>query len=149
MLRFPLLTFFLLVFALPACAQEEVHRERLVVESGDELHVFQVEIADAPHEQAQGLMHRTEMAEDHGMFFIFGDYAPRRFWMKNTLIPLDIIFVHQDGVIHHIHRQAQPHDTSGAPSNGPAKAVLEINGGLSDQLGIKEGDRVLHAIFTR
>jgi len=104
---------------------------------------FLVEIADEPEEQRRGLMYREEMAEDRGMLFVFDQAGPQSFWMKNTYIPLDILFITEDARILHIHKNAQPHDTSSVVVNEPVKAVLEINAGLSDRYGIAEGDRVV------
>ena len=88
------------------------------------------------------------MAENHGMLFYFGgEEAGRRFWMKNTLIPLDMIFIKADGTIHHIHENAIPKDLTGVPSNGPVAAVLEINGGVSRKLELQKGDKVKHRFF--
>lgn len=110
-------------------------------------HDFTVEIALTPAEMARGLMNRTEMASDAGMIFWFGDEAERGFWMKNTYIPLDLIFIRRDGTIGHIHENAKPMDETSIRSNGPAAAVLEINGGLSKTLGMAPGDKVHHLFF--
>ncbi|MAZ76889.1 MAG: hypothetical protein CMH31_06280 [Micavibrio sp.] len=93
-------------------------------------------------------MHRTTLAENAGMLFYFGAEQPRSFWMKNTLIPLDLIFVKLDGTIHHIHENAIPKDETPLPSQGNVGAVLEINGGLSKKLGIKPGDTIKHQFFN-
>ena len=110
---------------------------------------FDIELALNRAQQSQGLMNRTNMAEDAGMLFVFPDEAERGFWMKNTLIPLDMIFIKANGVIHHIHENAVPHDLTSIKSNGPVMAVLEINGGLSQKLNIKVGDSVNHPFFNR
>lgn len=110
-------------------------------------HVFNIELALTPDVQAQGLMYRTEMPEDAGMLFYFGQEAERGFWMKNTLIPLDMFFIKADGIIHHIHENAIPNDLTSIRSQGPVAAVLEINGGMSAQLKISPGDKVLHPVF--
>ena len=103
-----------------------------------------VELATTPIQQQKGLMFREEMADDTGMIFIFDTPREIGFWMKNTLIPLDMIFIAPtSGIIHKIHRNAVPHDLRSIPSNGITKAVLEINGGLSDKLGITEGSKVI------
>ncbi|MFH1978763.1 MAG: DUF192 domain-containing protein [Candidatus Aenigmatarchaeota archaeon] len=104
-----------------------------------------VEVADNPIKQQQGLMNRTELKKDSGMLFIFGDETMRHFWMKNTLIPLDMIFIDSDGEIVHIHKNVQPCktticDTYG--SNKPAKYVVEVIGGYTDKKGIDIGDKV-------
>jgi uncharacterized protein len=109
---------------------------------------FQVEIADDEPERQRGLMHRERMAEDRGMLFLFpGPPRPQGFWMKNTLIPLDIIYLQPDGRILSIARRTTPLSEAPIPSNGPASAVLEINGGLSDRLGIAPGDQIRHRAF--
>lgn len=120
----------------------------IVTAKGDR-HVFDAEIARTPSEQAYGLMNRTSMAPDHGMLFVFNDEIERSFWMKNTLIPLDMIFIRGDGVIHRIHPSAIPHDLTPVFSQGPARAVLELNGGRAADLGIKAGDRVIHKTFGK
>ena len=132
-----------------APALETLLRDKVTIQTQDnKVYDFNVELALTPRQQAKGLMLRTFMDNEAGMLFLFNEEAPRRFWMKNTLIPLDIIFIRENGIIHHIHENAQPHDLSGAPSNGPVSAVLEINGGLSEKLGIKKGDRLIHPVFN-
>jgi uncharacterized membrane protein (UPF0127 family) len=108
---------------------------------------FNVEIADNEPEWERGLMFRTHMDDNHGMLFLFGDVADRAFWMKNTYIPLDILFLDQDGKIHHIAANAKPQDETPLPSGGAVLHVLEINGGICARLGIKEGDVVHHPAF--
>jgi uncharacterized membrane protein (UPF0127 family) len=110
-------------------------------------HRFTIELALNSKDQTKGLMFRQSMPKDHGMLFVFGSNRERSFWMKNTLIPLDIIFLEQDGRIQHIHSMAKPQDLTGITSGLPSYAVLEINGGLSYQLGIKAGDYVHHTAF--
>ncbi len=110
-------------------------------------HDFAIELALTPAQQQQGLMNRTEMADTKGMLFFFGPEAPRSFWMKNTLIPLDMIFIKKDGTILNIHDSAIPHDLTSIKSAGPVSAVLEINGGLSKRFDIKSGDKAEHILF--
>ncbi|MCB9989032.1 MAG: DUF192 domain-containing protein [Rhodospirillales bacterium] len=110
-------------------------------------HPFRVEIARTREELMQGLMNRLEMPEDAGMLFIFARENPRSFWMKGTFIPLDMVFIRADGTIHHIHHNAVPHDQTGIPSEGPVLAVLEINGGVAEKLGLKPGNKVLYKTF--
>ncbi len=146
---------FLLVAAFPQTAQSGLFTrnasptQNLAVTSvdGGNRHNFKVELALTPREQAKGLMNRAAMAEDAGMLFYFGKEAPRSFWMKNTLISLDIIFIRADGVISTIHHNAKPLDLTSLPSQGPAAAALEIGGGMAEKLGIKEGDVVHHMFF--
>lgn len=118
----------------------------ILKEDGERLN-FDVEMAVTPRQLAYGLMNRTEMPENAGMLFVFNNVEKRSFWMKDTLIPLDMLFLHADGRIHHIHHNARPQDLTGITSEAPSKAVLELNGGAADKMGIKEGDRVLHRLF--
>ncbi len=121
--------------------------ERLSIESARGEQVFQVEVVKEERDRNRGLMFRRHMATDHGMLF---DYDPPQeisFWMKNTYIPLDIIFVGTDGRIITIAANTKPLDQTPLPSNGVIRGVLEINGGLSAKLGIKVGDRVRHRLF--
>lgn len=109
---------------------------------------IKTELALTPADQERGLMFREEMPADHGMLFVFpGAEAERGFWMKNTLIPLDMVFIRKDGTIHHIHENAVPNDLTSVRSNGPVMAVLELNGGASAKMGLKPNDVVHHPVF--
>lgn len=110
-------------------------------------HHFDVELALTLEEVRKGLMDRSNLPRNKGMFFIFGESGERKFWMKNTRIPLDIIFIRSDGIIHKIHRNAKPFDKTLIPSEGAVLGVLEINGGLAGELGIAKGDIVHHSEF--
>ena len=110
---------------------------------------LQVEIAATRAEQARGLMFRKSLAPDRGMLFVYKRPQPAAYWMKNTLIPLDIIYIQPDGRILSIVRNARPHDETPLPSGGLVLGVLEIAGGRAAQLGILPGDRVLHRIFPK
>ncbi len=116
------------------------------VESGDAAHVFKTELADTPAAQARGLMFRTELANDEAMLFPSNPPAPRSFWMKNTPIPLDIIFVGTDRRITNIAASTVPYSLDSVPSDGIASAVLEVRGGLSEELGIGPGDLVEYSL---
>jgi uncharacterized membrane protein (UPF0127 family) len=121
--------------------------ERLSIESTRGERVFHVEVVKEEKDRNRGLMYRRRMDADHGMLF---DYDPPQqiaFWMKNTYIPLDIIFIGADGRIITIAANAKPFDLTPIPSNGVIRGVLEINGGLAAKLGINVGDRVRHALF--
>jgi len=133
----------------PAEKALEVQKQDLTIKkkNGEDLTFF-VELAVTPQEQAKGLMYRTELADDAGMLFIFQDEAPRSFWMKNTLIPLDMIFIKRSGEILNIHQNAIPHDLTPVQSKGDAFAVLEIAGGRSEELGLIAGDRIVHPAFS-
>lgn len=101
---------------------------------------FNIEIADNDYETQTGLMHRQTMAKDNAMLFVFPDMQMRSFYMKNTYIPLDIIYLDSNHKIVSIQENAKPLDESSLPSASPAQYVLEINAGLSQQLNIKVGD---------
>lgn len=108
---------------------------------------FAVEIADTPETRSQGLMFREDMARGAGMLFVYD--APRRasFWMKNTLIPLDMLFLDRSGTVSHIHHGAIPGDLTSIPGGDAVKAVLEINGGLAKRYGIIVGSQMQHPAF--
>ncbi len=101
---------------------------------------FEVEIADTPEEHTQGLMNRSGLAADSGMLFIFYDDDVRQFWMENTLIPLDMVFIGYDGKIVDIHQNATPLSREVIKSSGPCRYVLEINGGACQARHISVGD---------
>jgi uncharacterized membrane protein (UPF0127 family) len=112
-----------------------------VIHGGKTL-TFRVELAGSVEEQAKGLMFRTQMGPDEGMIFPFNPPRGASFWMRNTVIPLDLIFVGSDGRILNIAANAVPYDEQPLLSDGPVKAVLELNGGRAAELGIVPGDRV-------
>jgi uncharacterized membrane protein (UPF0127 family) len=114
----------------------------LTVTSGGGKLAFRVEVARSEAEQERGLMFRTAMGADEGMFFPMQPPRQAAFWMRNTVIPLDIIFIGRDRRILNIAANAVPYDETPLPSAGLASGVLEINGGRAAQLGIKAGDRV-------
>jgi len=110
---------------------------------------FDVEIADNNRTREQGLMCRPALGEKQGMLFEFQDVSERTFWMQNTLIGLDIIYIGPDGRIVSIQKDAKPLDRTPLPSEGVASGVLEIDAGLSVKLGLKPGDVVIHPFFHR
>lgn len=114
----------------------------LTIESRGKRHEFIVEVARSAEEQTQGLMHRQSLAPDRGMIFPMDPPRPASFWMKNTLIPLDMIFVRPDGTIGSIAANTVPLSLESVPSGEPVSAVLEIAGGRSAELGISAGDKV-------
>lgn len=126
----------------PSAAQTAGPREELTVTTKAGSHDFEVEIADDDRERALGLMFRRAMADDEGMLFDFGAEEPASFWMRNTYIPLDILFIEADGTIESIAERTTPLSEKSVPSKGPVRYVLEINGGLSDTLGIAPGDTI-------
>lgn len=104
-------------------------------------HLFTVEIAATPEEQQQGLMFFRSLGADQGMIFPYDPPQDVSFWMKNTLIPLDMLFIRADGTIARI-ATAKPLDETPVPAGEPVAAVLELRGGRAAELGIREGDRV-------
>ena len=103
---------------------------------------FEVEVADTPSKREMGLMYRRELAADHGMLFIFPDESVLTFWMKNTPIPLDMIFIGSDLKIVGIVREAVPFTLSARSVGLPSRYVLEINGGAAQKRGIEVGDKI-------
>lgn len=114
----------------------------LDVRSGSKIHRFIVEVARSPLEQEIGLMNRPSLAPDRGMIFPYDPPQPAAFWMRNTLIPLDMIFIRADGTIARIAANTVPLSLEPVPAGEPVAAVLEIAGGRSAELGISAGDRV-------
>lgn len=112
-------------------------------------HQFTIEIADDPVERARGLMFREEMARDHGMLFDFAREDDQAFWMKNTPLSLDMIFIAADGNVVSIAPDTAPFSTDSVPSEGPARFVLEVNAGVAADIGLAPGDRLLHRRVER
>ncbi|MCC5988771.1 MAG: DUF192 domain-containing protein [Pararhodobacter sp.] len=123
----------------PACREDTVHLR------GDWGQArFSVELADTPDTRARGLMHRESLPRSAGMLFIFDRPDRAVFWMENTLIALDMLFVDPAGVVQHIHHQARPRDRTPIDGGENVLMVLEINGGLSSRLGIVPGSELRH-----
>ena len=108
---------------------------------------FEVELAVTERQHSQGLMYRRSMAANAGMLFDYGSMRHIRMWMKNTYLPLDMIFIDSKGKIINIVERTIPHSLSVISSRGRVRAVLELNSGTASRLGIIEGDRVVHSIF--
>ncbi|MGW9230606.1 DUF192 domain-containing protein [Pseudorhizobium sp. NPDC055634] len=125
-------------------AQTTFEREDLLIQTrSGKVHRFDVELALTTEQRSQGLMHRESMPQDHGMLFDFGETRPVSMWMRNTPLPLDMLFIQRDGTISHIHRKAVPFSEAIIDSRGPVNYVLELNGGRAAALGIDVGDRVM------
>lgn len=110
-------------------------------------HAFAVEVAASSAERSRGLMCRLGLPPTTGMLFDFGDERAVAMWMKNTLIPLDMLFIQADGTVRHIARNARPYSLEPIPSTGPVRFVLELAGGTATRLGMAPGDVVSHAII--
>ena len=146
--RRPLLAAFLLGLvgalvagAAPARAQE-LEKLEFVTRSG--VHAFSVEVMRTPDQQARGLMFRRYMPDDRGMLFAFGRNEPVFMWMKNTYIPLDMVFITEQGTVLRIEENTEPFSTDIIYSGGDAIAVLELNAGEASRIGLKPGDRVAY-----
>ena len=133
--------------AFAQSAEVKFKRSSLVVVTSAREIKFDVELALNDAERSRGLMFRDKLGPYDGMLFDFYQEAPVSFWMKNTLIPLDMVFIAADGTVKHVHSNAVPLSTEAIPSEFPVRAVLEINGGSAKLLGIKPGDKVKHPIF--
>jgi hypothetical protein len=119
----------------------------VTIVSADGKHRFNVELAETPAQLEQGLMFRRELAPDAGMLFDFKEPTMATMWMRNTLIPLDMLFVDEQGRIVNIHERAVPQSDAIIAAAAPVRVVIELNGGTAARLGIKPGDRVLYKIF--
>jgi uncharacterized membrane protein (UPF0127 family) len=145
--RFPQGIVFALTFllALPATSlfgMPDAWAEPLVIHAGGSAYKFEVEIAATPEDRERGLMFRKALSANAGMLFVYPNEQPVAFWMKNTLIALDMLFLKADGSIAHIAHNAVPLDETPIESGAAVMAVLEVKGGTADALGIKEGDWV-------
>ena len=146
---------FLFSFGLGACVfaaeitgpQPTLPQSPLIIETAKGPQRFTVEMAITPEQQERGLMFRKTLAPNAGMLFDFGREGERAFWMKNTLIPLDMLFIKADGTVARIASNTKPLSEESVPSYQPVQAVLEIAGGRAAQLGLKAGDKVRQTIF--
>ncbi len=128
----------------PVRAQAELPRESLTITGADKVaHVFSVELARTQREQEVGEMFRTSVAADRGMLFVWPYPQISDIWMKNTLVPLDIVAINADGTINAITENAVPRSLAQIQSHGPVAATLELKGGVTAALGIQVGDKVV------
>lgn len=143
--------------ALPAAAsraqepkgpQPTLPKEKLVIVTRDGAkHAFDVEMATTPDQQTTGLMFRKDVPPDSGMLFDWGAARPSSMWMKNTLVPLDMVFINADGTIRSIAENTVPHSLAPIDSRGPVRATLELAAGTTAKLNIRVGDVVHQRIF--
>jgi len=127
---------------LPLAACSDENKAVLHTSTGD--YTFNVEVVDTNETRAKGLMFRQELAKDAGMLFDFLSERNTSFWMQNTFIPLDMVFIAADGTVKTIHVNARPLDTTPISSEVPVQFVLEIPGGRSQEIGLKVGDKFEH-----
>ena len=137
----------------PVAAQKQamelpVHPEPLVAETDEGERSFTIEIADDPGERSRGLMFRQEMDEDHGMLFVFEESQPVGFWMKNTPLPLDLVFIDKDGKVQAIEK-GEPFSEAPIAPGEPVQFVLELNAGTAAEAGIENGDLIRHPAISQ
>jgi len=137
----------LTVSLAPIAAADPMEVTPLTIKSGEAQHNFSVEIANDPDEISYGLMNRESMDADKGMLFDFAQPRDPAMFMKNTLIPLDMLFISVDGKVEMIARNTVPGSLRTISAGIPVKAVLELNGGLAAELGVQPGDTIIHPIF--
>lgn len=135
--------------AVGPASSQTLRTEPLEIVTAGGVRHFTVEIADTDATRESGLMFRKSMAPDKGMLFDFGTPQAVTFWMKNTLIPLDMVFIAKDGHVVSITRNAVPMSEALIPSGGPIVGVLELRGGRAGEIGVKPGDEVRERIFRR
>ena len=135
--------------AVAQTAPQQSALEKLVIVTANGEKIFQVEVMRTMDERARGLMFRRYLPQDRGMLFDFAVEAQVAMWMKDTYIPLDMVFIRKDGTISQIVENTEPHSTRTIPSNEPVYSVLEINGGAAASMGIKAGDKVVHPLFVK
>lgn len=144
----PVLAFSALTFGVSWAQEVTFPTAKLdIVTQAGSRHTFAVEVASSREQLSQGLMFRKAMAAGSGMLFDFGRLQPASMWMKNTLIPLDMLFVGGDGRIAGIAERTVPGSLEIIESPGPIRVVIELNGGTASRLGLKPGDRVVHPLF--
>lgn len=137
-------------FAFPCAADVACAPDRAIFQTDDGPVAFQVELADDDSERAQGLMFRKSLPQGSGMLFVYDSPRAVSFWMRNTYIPLDLVFLDQAGVIRHIHRSARPLDETPIPGAAPGdpdphrQMILEIGGGEARRLGLAVGQPMAH-----
>lgn len=142
----------ILIFAMPVssvAAELPTDAERLVIETGAGPVAFTVELALSAADRASGLMNRKSMAADHGMLFKFEQSRQVLMWMKNTPLPLDMLFIDEAGAIIRIAKETTPFSEAIIPSGGPVRYVLELNAGTADRRGISAGDMAHHRVIGK
>lgn len=134
--------------ATPALAGEPPTEPLTITTRDGAVHRFAVELALTPEQQQRGLMFREAMAADRGMLFDFGVTRPVAMWMRNTRLPLDMLFVDAAGTVAGVAADAVPYSETVIPSPRPVRFVLELNAGTARRLGIAAGDRASHPLFA-
>jgi len=143
----PLLVVLALLAAGLMQSAQAMRHETLKLITARGTHVIDVEVTETPAEKAQGLMFRTRLADSAGMLFFYETPQEITMWMRNTYIPLDMVFIRADGVVHRIEARTEPLSENIVASRGDVTACLELAGGAAERLGLKPGDRVEHRFF--
>jgi uncharacterized protein len=130
-----------------AAELQQFPRSELTIVSGTGRHRFKIEVAETPEQMMRGLMFRRSLPPDAGMLFDYKQPTVATMWMRNTLIPLDMLFVDAQGRITNIQQRAVPQSDDIIAAAAPVRAVIELNGGTAERLGIAPGDQVVHPIF--
>jgi uncharacterized protein len=128
-------------------SEARMQRETLTLRTATGEIPIQIEVTETEQDKSVGLMFRTELAADAGMLFPYSPPQEVTMWMKNTYIPLDMVFIRADGTVHRIQARTEPFSETTIASGGPVTAVLELAGGAAEKLGLKPGDKVIHRHF--
>jgi uncharacterized protein len=143
-----LLMFLLVMTGLSNMADAKFRRETLTLVTSAGEKKIDIEVAETMEEKSLGLMFRTSLPDSQGMLFPYAPEQEITMWMKNTFIPLDMVFIKADGVVHRIEVRTEPMSEKVISSQGQVTAVLELAGGAAERLGVKVGDRVVHGHFA-
>jgi uncharacterized protein len=143
----PFLVGLALLVAGLAHSAHAMRQETLKLITARGAHTIDVEVTETPAEKSQGLMFRTSLADSKGMLFFYETPQEITMWMKNTYIPLDMVFIRADGIVHRIEARTEPLSENIIASKGDVTACLELAGGGAERLGLKPGDRVEHRFF--
>lgn len=138
------IVFVLSLILAPASAFAACRADQVEVRTPAQTLRFHVEVADTVQSRAEGLMFREHLSQSAGMLFVYDSPQAASFWMRNTLIPLDMVFTDRTGTVRHVHHMAKPHDETPIPGGDGVLTVLEINGGLARRLGVEEGAVLRH-----
>ncbi len=137
----------IMAFLGSTSADAGMRKDRLTVVTETGRHEFAIEVAETEADKALGLMYRTSLDRRAGMLFAYKKPFEITMWMKNTYISLDMIFIRPDGIVHRIARRTEPFSEAVIASRGDVSAVLEVIAGVADEIGLKPGDRIEHAVF--
>lgn len=143
------LTFGMAVMLGAADGSAQMRRDTLVLITASGERKIDIEVAETMEQKAMGLMFRTALADTAGMLFPYDPPQNITMWMKNTFIPLDMVFIRPDGIVHRIEARTTPHSERTIEAGAPCAAVLELAGGAAERLGLKAGDKVVHAHFQK